>query len=74
MSTQGNRLKEIRNKLGMSQTDFAEYLGISRTAVTKVEGNFGNFSTKNCIKLVKKLNINLNYLIANQGEIFIKKD
>lgn len=74
MSTQGSRLKTIRNTLGMSQTDFAKYLSISRTAVTKVEGNFGNFSIENYVKLVKKINVNLNYLIANEGEMFIAEN
>lgn len=71
MSTQGNRLKQIRIFFKLSQTDFGKSIGVGRTAVTKVEANAGNFETKNYIKLSELYNISLNWLILGIGEMFI---
>ena len=32
-----HRLKEVRKELGMNQTEFAKYLGITQTAYSMIE-------------------------------------
>lgn len=72
MSTQGDRLKEIRKQFGkISQINFAKSIGVSRTSVTNVEADTGNFEIKNYIKIVELYNVSLDWLILGIGNMFI---
>ena len=39
--TVGERIKEIRNKLGMSQVDFADKINVSKQTLYKYENKIG---------------------------------
>lgn len=72
MTTQGKRFKKIRQQLEKTQQELAEITGIARTSISKVEGDNGYFDMEIYPELVKILDINLNYLIAGIGAMFIK--
>ena len=55
----GKRVKELRNKLGVSQEEFADMVGLDRTYITSVECGKRNISIVNIEKLAKTLNISL---------------
>lgn len=55
----GNRIKEYRNKIGISQEALAHEAGLDRTYITSVERGKRNISIVNLEKITKALNVNL---------------
>lgn len=55
----GKRVKELRNKLGVSQEELADIANLDRTYITSVECGKRNISIVNIEKLSKALNISL---------------
>ena len=55
----GKRVKELRNKLGISQEEFADLAGLDRTYITSVECGKRNISIVNIEKLARVLKVSL---------------
>ena len=55
----GKRVKELRNKLGISQQEFADLAGLDRTYITSVECGKRNISIVNIEKLARALKVSL---------------
>lgn len=70
----GQRLRELRKKMGYSQNDFANIMGISRSFLSEVESGKSGITTDPLTKLMIGLNININWLLTGDGEIFIEED
>lgn len=64
-----NRLKLLRKKLDLTQTEFAKTLGISQNFLSAIEHGESKISTELCLSL-SKINVNLNWLIAGEGQMF----
>lgn len=58
----GQRIKELRQKTGMSQEDFALLIGMDRTYYSSVEQGKHNITINNLSKIAKGLNISLSEL------------
>ena len=74
MITQGERLKQIRTELRLSQAKLGNSLGISAPSIGKAEKDVNRLSNESLSRLLKNHNININYLLNGTGEMFIKKD
>lgn len=57
--TVGKRIRELRNKLGISQEELADKVGLDRTYITSVECGKRNISIINVEKLASALNVSL---------------
>lgn len=55
----GKRIRELRNKLGVSQEEFADMVDLDRTYITSVECGKRNISIVNIEKIAKALNVTL---------------
>ncbi|MBR3815992.1 MAG: helix-turn-helix transcriptional regulator [Clostridia bacterium] len=55
----GKRIKELRNKLGVSQEELAAMVELDRTYITSVERGKRNISIVNIEKLATALNVSL---------------
>ena len=55
----GKRVKELRNKLGISQEELADLAGLDRTYITSVECGKRNISIVNIEKLATALNVSI---------------
>ena len=55
----GKRIKELRNKLGVSQEELASIVELDRTYITSVECGKRNISIVNIEKLATALNVSL---------------
>ena len=67
------RIKKVRNSLNISQTDFAQKLSISRSAVCKMESG-ENYPSEQTIKLMcNEFSVNEEWLRTGNGEMFIPK-
>lgn len=55
----GKRVKELRNRLGISQEELADIAELDRTYITSVECGKRNISIVNIEKLAKALQVSL---------------
>ena len=70
----GQRVKEIRTTLKMSQKKMSEILGISHNYISDIERGNANPGPEFFFKLFRKLNIDLNYVFIGTGEMFNKEE
>lgn len=64
MDTLGKRISFYRKQKGLSQEKVAEYIGISRQAVTKWENDYSRPNTENLLQLSALFEISLDELIS----------
>ncbi|MBR2069168.1 MAG: helix-turn-helix transcriptional regulator [Candidatus Gastranaerophilales bacterium] len=74
MTTQGKRLKVIREKLKLTQEELGKKLGISKQYYSNIETDRTLLNNEKLVLLFKYYNINLNYLLAGEGCIFNDKE
>lgn len=68
----GDRMKEIRKSLGLTQAEFGEKLGLKPTAIGLYENGTRNVTERTLILLREKHNVNTEYLQYGTGEMFIE--
>ncbi len=64
----GTRIKECREKLGMTQEDLAALLGVSKGAIGNYESGNGYPKIENMTKLFKILQTDANFLFQDEVE------
>lgn len=69
----GEKLKKIRKALNVTQDKMAELLGISARTYSAYERNENKPPYSMLVLLQEKHNINLNWFIADMGEMFISE-
>lgn len=74
MNTMGNRVKLIRKSMGLNQEEFSKIFNCSNAFISAVEKDKSKLSVENLIKLLVEYNVNINYLLADIGEMFIGQD
>ncbi len=57
------RIERCRLDMGMTQQEFAEYLGVTQGMVSKWEGREYNFTIRTLNELCEKVNLNLSIVI-----------
>ena len=62
----GDNISRYRKEIGLSQEKIAEYMEVSRQAVTKWENNMSKPSTDNLIHLAEILNVSVEDLLGNK--------
>ena len=62
----GENIARYRNEKGLSQEKVAEYIGVSRQAVTKWESNISRPSSDNLFKLAEILEVSVDNLLNNK--------
>jgi transcriptional regulator with XRE-family HTH domain len=65
------RLKLIREKLGLKQKDFAEKLNVSGPTLSDLEKGKYKPRYELFYHISKEYNVNLNYLLFGEGEMFV---
>lgn len=66
----GKKLKIIRNSLSQTQEKMAEILGLSGRTYSAYERDENNPPYSMLVTLCTKYNVNLNWFIADKGEMF----
>jgi len=66
----GSRLKEIRQRLKMTQAQWGEKLGISGSAVAKHENGITFPTVKMLNILSSQYNVSMDYLLCGRGTLF----
>ena len=62
----GNKIKELRNKNQLTQTQLALLVGVSNKAVSKWENDEGVPDIQNLKRLAEVFNTTVDYLISDQ--------
>ena len=69
------RFKEVRKTLGLTQSEFGKSLGISNTAISKIEKGENNVSESNIIPICREFGVNEEWLrtgVGGEDNMFIK--
>ena len=69
----GSRLKEARKKLGYTQADLAERLGISKAAISLYESEKRNPNLEILIEMIYLLGVSADYLLGFDAIVEIKE-
>ena len=67
----GIRLREIRSKLKLSQSDFSTSLAITQATVSRYEKDLRLPDADFLEKLVELYHIDINWLLTGKGEMFL---
>jgi len=64
-----HRIKEIRKHYNLTQNELGQIIGISNTAVSKIEKGENNLSEQNILFICKELDINEHWLRTGHGSM-----
>lgn len=64
------RLREIRKKIGYTQNEFGERIGITGSTVSDIERGKLSLTERNISLICEKLGVNKNWLKNGEGEMF----
>lgn len=67
--TLGEKIKDIRKRLGFSQEDLAKIINVSRQAITKWERDDGVPDISNLKELSKIFKVSIDYLLDNNSHL-----
>jgi len=66
------RIKEVRITAKLTQDEFGKKIGISNTAVSKIEKGENNVSEQNILSICREFNISEEWLRTGNGEMVIE--
>lgn len=69
----GTRVKKVRLRKGISQEQFGKIIGIKKAAVSKIENGENSLSKGNLLAICRQFNVNKEWLINGNGEMFTPK-
>ncbi len=64
------RVKTLRNHLGLSGEKFGKQLGVTRTAISLIESGKNNLTEQNIKSICREFNVNEEWLRNGTGEMF----
>lgn len=67
---EGNRIREIRNKLNMSLEVFGEKVGVTRAAMSNIERGQRNLTPQMAKSICREFNVSYDWLMSGTGEMF----
>ncbi len=65
----GNKIKQLRQEIGMSQEQFSEFLKIGRVAVSQIENGSRKIAAEEITKIAKVFNISTDVLLYAKKDI-----
>jgi transcriptional regulator with XRE-family HTH domain len=70
MKTVYERIKEVRNRLGLSQVEFSEQIFISKSLIGEIEIGKRNVNDRIIFIISKQFNVNEDWIKTGKGEMF----
>ena len=68
----GEKIFTARKKAGLSQTDLADAVGVSRQSVSKWETGESAPEAGNLLLIAKALNVTTDWLLSEEGQAMIE--
>ena len=72
--TIGERVKELRNTLRLTQTEYGERLGVARITIAYYESGKNKLNEYMIRNICKTFNVNYNWLTEGKFEMFLEKN
>lgn len=72
--TQGERIREVRNALGLTLEKFGDRLGVTKVAISNLEKGNRNLTEQMTKAICREFNVDYMWLTAGDGEMFIDTD
>lgn len=70
----GERIKEVRKEMKMSQVEFSKILGITQDKLSKYENEKIKPPIKVLLEISRNFNVSLNWLLMGRGDKYLKKE
>ena len=64
------RIKQLRLALKLSQDEFGRAIGLSKSGISNIESGTRNVNNKHIRMLVMSFNVNENWLLTGEGDMF----
>lgn len=72
--TQGERIREVRNTLGLTLEKFGDKLGVTKVAISNIEKGNRNLTEQMTKAICREFNVDYMWLTTGDGEMFIDND
>lgn len=72
--TQGERIREVRNALGLTLEKFGDRLGVTKVAISNLEKCNRNLTEQMAKAICREFNVDYMWLTTGDGEMFIDTD
>lgn len=72
--TQGERIKEARNSLGLTLEKFGEKLGVTKTAISRIEKGERGLTEQMTKSICREFGVDYIWLTTGKGEMFVESD
>lgn len=72
--TQGERIREVRNTLGLTLEKFGDGLGVTKVAISNIEKGNRNLTEQMTKAICREFNVDYMWLTTGDGEMFIDND
>ena len=72
--TQGERIREVRNILGLTLEKFGDRLGVTKVAISNIEKGNRNLTEQMTKAICREFNVDYMWLTTGDGEMFIDND
>ena len=68
----GQRVRELRKRLGLTLEKFGKPLGVGKTAISKIENGERGLTDQMILATCREFNVDENWLRTGEGEMFKK--
>ena len=72
--TQGERIKDVRNSLGLTLEKFGEKLGVTKTAISRLEKDERSLTEQMTKSICREFGVDYMWLTTGEGEMFVETD
>ena len=72
--TQGERIKEIRKSLNLTLEKFGEKIGVTKTAISRIEKGERGCTEQMTKAICREFGIDYIFLTTGEGEMFVDSD
>lgn len=72
--TQGERIREVRNALGLTLEKFGDRLGVTKVAISNLEKGNRNLTEQMTKAICREFNVDYMWLTTGDGEMFVDTD
>jgi len=72
--TQGERIKDVRNSLGLTLEKLGEKLGVTKTAISRLEKGERSLTEQMTKSICREFSVDYMWLTTGEGEMFVESD
>ena len=72
--TQGERIKDVRNSLGLTLEKFGKKLGVTKTAISRLEKGERSLTEQMTKSICREFSVDYMLLTTGEGEMFVESD